>query len=478
MKKYIYAVIFVLFTLSLTGCGSSGASTPGPASAEYAAAEYAGPAWEDGMEEAENEFESAVADYLDAQAVLLAYIQEAEAYLEIVEGQEVDDPLVPEIIRIYVEDAKAAVEFTVPQMQSDAEGVRLQTQDILDRSDEMWAMIPELEEFLDLASATKLMEANKKEIIMVRAELNTTYHYTVYGIDPETGIQRIISEFDIPQSVTANADGSKWQTYPMFIPSYSTRIPMRGMFSKDYTYLAVTRYSLETGEYRAGCYKEGEGLYYTDISKCIDAVGGDFDEPVKQMAVGFTEDGRFIFADMPSAPGWFYDTSEWQFSQVKLADSSDAIKTSLQTYDSADDFLMRGDGWNWMEKNWELTDWIDDTRCLVNYPEESVGLMMGGDRIDRWGVRIFDTATQELTSFIPGESRSNWSGVISPDGETVAFLSAPANATGSASLYTVPLTGGEPVKLCEDIPSGRGSTNYIITRPSSGSVVYFLLEWK
>lgn len=129
-------------------------------------------------------------------------------------------------------------------------------------------------------------------------------------------------------------------------------------------------------------------------------------------------------------------------------------------------------------ENWELTDWIDDTRCLINYPEDSVALMFGGDRIDRWGVRIFDVVTQESSSFIPGESRSNWSGVISPDGRSIAFLSAPTSGTGNAALYVTSVDGGEPVKILDNIPSGRGTTGYILTRPATNGTVYFLLEWR
>lgn len=494
MKKYICAAITVLFILSLAGCGSSGDSAPAPA--DTAPAAYAA-ASEDAMEEAEREFNNAVEDYLEEEAVLLGYIQEAEEYLDTVTEEYMALPEEKRIIaeiageidintdsleefRSLLDSARAAVSDPVPEMQSDAETVRQQTQDIIDHTYQIRNLYMDMESNIEVVKEFQQFwaEMNKTEIIMVKAELNTRYNYTVYGIDPETGAQRVIAEFSIPTSVTSNADGSKWQIYPMFIPGYSTRMPLRGMFSRDYQYLAITRYSLETGEYRAGYYKEGESLYYTDISKCVGAVGGDFDDPVKQMAIGFTEDGRFIFADMPSALGWYYDTSEWEFSQVETAGSAEVIKNSLKTYDSADDFLMRGDGWDWMEKNWELTDWIDDTRCLINYPEESVGLMFGGDRIDRWGVRVYDTETGETASFIPGESRSNWSGVISPDGKSVAFLSAPVNGTGSASLYIVPVTGGEPVKICEDIPSGRGSTGYTITRPASNTTVYFLIEWK
>lgn len=77
----------------------------------------------------------------------------------------------------------------------------------------------------------------------------------------------------------------------------------------------------------------------------------------------------------------------------------------MKSYDSLD--KLQGDNWEWLEENCEVTDWIDETHCIVNYPEEAVDLMFGDMRIDRWGVRIFDTQTKEYSSVIPGETRTN-----------------------------------------------------------------------
>lgn len=101
------------------------------------------------------------------------------------------------------------------------------------------------------------------------------------------------------------------------------------------------------------------------------------------------------------------------------------------------------------------------------------------------GVRVFDTQTQEYSSLIPGETRTNWSGIISPEGGCVAFLSAPKQGNGDASLYSVSIDGGEPVKICDDISVNRNLFNNAASRPvnysyssAESSDVVFLAEWR
>lgn len=61
---------------------------------------------------------------------------------------------------------------------------------------------------------------------------------------------------------------------------------------------------------------------------------------------------------------------------------------------------------------YRVTGRLDDTYSLIDdydpYIENSF---------------IINTETGEKTRYIPGDTRSNWSGVASPDGELVAFLS-------------------------------------------------------
>lgn len=76
--------------------------------------------------------------------------------------------------------------------------------------------------------------------------------------------------------------------------------------------------------------------------------------------------------------------------------------------------------------------------------------------------------------------------MISPDGENIAFLSAPLTGDGSASLYSVPIEGGDPVKICDGISISRTTSSNAISRPCNFGYSYgsksvnivFLVEWR
>lgn len=319
-------------------------------------------------------------------------------------------------------------------------------------------------------------EATHSEIIMGTVELNGKYIYKIYAIDPDTGGSRLISEFNIPVSVT-RTDNSEWQYYPTATIDHNSQMPLKTMFSRNYKYLALTAWSPKMGGWRAGFYSED--FYYTDVTQLTGAVGGDFDAPPKQVAIGFTDNDQFIYADTNDSWGnngieYYWDN--FTTYQVEVFGVNNV--GSSQPYNELGDFILTSDNWNWMGKYWELTDRIDDTHYLINYPES----FRYEGYANRWGVRIYDTETQELTSFIPGESRSNWSGIISPDKESIAFLSAPAEGTGNVALYITSVDGGEPVKVLDDITLGRSRTGEILTRPIGqylgGASVCFLLEWR
>lgn len=322
---------------------------------------------------------------------------------------------------------------------------------------------------------------SEPEIIMVVYNCNTA-DMSIQSVNPGNGEMNIISSFTLYQRVTSNSDGRRWINMFSNI-GCSQRAPLRGMFSKDYKYIAMTRISEDTQEFHAGYYDEENRFY--DATVAVDAVGGDFDEPVNQISIGFTEDGHFVFAELPAISLWTaYNTydSDWKVYQVDLAENGEIIKSSMKPYDSLD--KLQGDNWEWLEEGCEVTDWINETHCILNYPEKSAELLYGELRIDRWGVRVFDTQTQEYSSLIPSEARTNWSGIISPDGRNVAFLSAPKQGNGNASLYYVPIGGGEPVKICDDISVGRTSTNNVVSRPNSSGYsgltsnsIVFLTEW-
>lgn len=319
------------------------------------------------------------------------------------------------------------------------------------------------------------------EIVLCRISGNW---YKITGVNPKTGEEHVINEFMVFQSHSNSSDNVSWYTYPEYTLEYSNRIPLRRMFSEDYTYIAYTHWSEETSQYHAGGYmnpRDDSGeidfdhCRIADLTEHYGFVGGDFDAPVKQMAIGFYEN-NLIFADVKA--GW-HNQSEWTFYKSAVSGSSFSSPKEYKDF-NLDDYGMEGDNWEWLGDYWEVTDWIDDQRCLINYPAKQVGLAFGGDRIDRWDSRIYDKNSGKVTSYIPGESRSNWSGVVSPDGSQIAFLSAPVSGTGSASLYVTGIDGGDPVKLVDGLASGRDdNSSRMCTRPGQGAnSLCVLLEWR
>lgn len=342
------------------------------------------------------------------------------------------------------------------------------------------------EEFLDLVENDQefAIDQSDTEIIMVLYNYDTA-EISVQSVNSENGEKNIISSFTVYQRATSKSDGRKWINL-LSNTGCSTRAPLKRMFSEDYKYIATTRFAEDTGEYHAGYYDEEKRFH--DVTVAVDAVGGDFDEPIKQISIGFTEDGYFVFAELPPKSldtlfvgGYHAYNSDWKVYQVNLGEHGEVIESSMKPYDDLN--RLQGDNWEWLEEGCEVTDWMDETRCLLNYPEETARLLYGELRIDRWNVRVFDTQTQEYSSLISGETRTNWSGVISPDGRNVAFLSAPKQGNGNASLYSVPIDGGEPVRICDDISVNRTSVNNVSSRPanytysSAGNSIAFLTEW-
>lgn len=326
-------------------------------------------------------------------------------------------------------------------------------------------------------SRQRYKDTHKSEIILCNIISGYPSYYEFFSINPDSGEKTKISTFKLSQRVTSNNTGRKWWNFLSNV-GLSKFAPLKGMASADYKYLACTRYAEDTGEYHAGWYDE-DNRYY-DVTEFTDSVKGDFEEPVQQIAIGFTDDGHFVFAEIPKKDfflvgGYHTFSSEWKVYQVDVSTNRSAVKNSMKPYSGVAD--LQGDGWDWLGENCEVTDWIDSDHCIINYPEE-----VSYSKIKRWGVRLLDKTTGEAASFIPGEVRTNWSGVVSPDGKSVAFLSA-GEYTGDASVYYVSIDGGNPIKLCDGISMGRTLNSNVPSRLNNVDTVYgnadyaFLLDW-
>ena len=301
----------------------------------------------------------------------------------------------------------------------------------------------------DPAEATEPEEMSG--IIAMTTDFTSRFSFTVVSINPETGEQQEISSFSIP-SVT---DDSQYMTPNDYAYYYASA---RQWLSADFDKVAATRVVLDTGERRAGWFTtDGE---FFDVTETLGlSAQSDFDTPARHHAVGF-------------ADGYFVYTAE--------SDSGDAVYYSVPVENITPEAVQKMNALEYVAPNMEavfnydyaLSDWVDDTRCLVDNRHDS-----------EWNRKteslLFDVTTGEVASYVPGDARYSWNGVASPDGTNVAFLSSPKGGTEPPSLYVMPLAGGDPVKVEAELGfTKRGGVPGRVQFPTVGEVCTTLLDWR
>lgn len=328
------------------------------------------------------------------------------------------------------------------------------------------------------------IEKQGSEIIMAEIQGDNRYNINVYSINSENSNKTAISSFSFGFSMIYNSSG---RSFYNFLPAQAySAAPLNGFFSSDYKFLAITRCYQGTAEFQAGFIDE-TGAFW-DVANVMPQKS-DFDEPVSYKAIGFTDDDRFIFAEIPYTPSLFVSGEmdfnlEYTIYQVKVQLGKGMLKNTVTPFYDLDNMI--GHNWDWLERNCEVTDWVDKNTCIVNYPDKYRLDFKEGTRKDvsRWGVYLFNNNTKESTPLVSSAARTNWSGVVSPDGQNVAFLSAPST-DGNASIYYTSVNGGEPKKIYDGISVGRSSISlnvpsrlHINDMLSKNASTVFLLDWK
>lgn len=266
---------------------------------------------------------------------------------------------------------------------------------------------------------------------------NTTQSCTIeiINIDPNTGDQRLISDFYLERS-SDNDEIYKWA---------DTRYNMRGWFSDDFTKMAINKYysgasSSYGNEDHAG-WIDTDG-YFTDVTGAcmVKEDDGFFDTSLTQHgAIGFN-DGQFMFFD--TSTGDVYCSTVVDPPEITMGQpSNDGIMNLL----------------NQLTYRRRLTYQISPNACIVDYFETSNSPTS----------YIIDPATGETTYYIPEADRNNWSGILSPDGDTVAFLST-SKAQGTVQLYTMSMSERNPTAV--PLKSSDDTTTDIATIKSRSSM--------
>lgn len=221
-------------------------------------------------------------------------------------------------------------------------------------------------------------------------------------------------------------------------------------FDYTYTRMATRQLINATGEEHAG-WLTADGKFF-DVTEAIGwARQGDFDDPVLASSIGFTDNDLFIF----SVTDYNHRTNVSYYS-VPISDISESsvqeCRVSAYSGYAVESYMDYLENLVW--KYGEPTGWIDDTHCVVNpdrnFPEKPTRSV------------ILDIGSGSLTDYIPGDSRENWDGRVSPNKTQIAFVSMPKSGNEPPDIFIVSVDGGNPERVAAhdftltDIHSGVG----------------------
>lgn len=356
-------------------------------------------------------------------------------------------------------------------------------------------VIPETETTVPPAPVTDgelhgliLMTQNQNRIA---ENMNTVVK--IYTINPITGIQTQISEFK--------------KLYPaMDLCTITTGV--RGYFNYDYTKMATNIMNPDYNSYRnvsgfnhAGWIDQNGNFF--DVSEYLKlewpsrSIGFCGQEDVFVFSTGYKkpkEDGKLHLE-----AGIFYGT-EAEIKQGKchfFSDDTD-IRTLTCSYTFSKDILGRvllSTRANGEFRYGELppTDYAEPSKnmFLADYLAPPYFPQSHVFPIKHYTSIIYDTISGQMIHYLPDsyntDNKSEWGGVLSPDGTTVAYLTVPGTS-GQVSLEYTDISGffasgfnpasrGIPTKMeLADGPVKQATWNvydYVTENPSC-----ILLEWR
>lgn len=287
--------------------------------------------------------------------------------------------------------------------------------------------------------------------------------FTIISINPNTGEEKTIAAFRLDDYT------KRWKSdvityYTMQRSSYSN---LRDRFSSDFSKMVATKYFTETNTGHAG-WVDTSGRFF-DVTEALgEAAKSDFDIPQSYCGYGFTDDGLFAYGMEEYNSDGLPRISRYRYAP--LDSLTPGTSWELESYDNYIYPLERfSSGAKPIIDCMRPTDWIDDSHVIIDDL-----WVHNGVRDSKYPIKsvIFDLGNNSETEYIPGgNSRSNWSGVVSPDGNMVAFLSQPATENGKTKLYKMPLSGGDPV----EIPLASEAK---IQSPNTNSIICTLLDWR
>ena len=272
--------------------------------------------------------------------------------------------------------------------------------------------------------------------------ISNIFVYSIESINPDTGESTKIAEFSVrrPYNVTS-------EDFYYLLPIIGDANMVgndRRYFSNDFSKMAATKVFNDKNETHAG-WIDQSGEFF-DVTEALGEQSSDFGDPVTYGAIGFTEDNLFVYSNNPSPSYMYWHNDDFRYVSPDSNKSQEGnpLEGLCQIIDGNNRFYC-------------ISDRIDEGTFLVD-----------GYEGDFCGSMLYNPKSHESSEYIPGTSRSNWSGVCSPDGSQIAFLSMPKEGNSNPEIFIIPFEGGEPEKLnCDIVFSNDTSTS-----PSS------ILEWR
>lgn len=281
--------------------------------------------------------------------------------------------------------------------------------------------------------------------------------FVVSAIDPQTGDYRAVSSFVFEH--VARIQGDEFLIDPAY--KFTCYNNYRGLFNDDFTLMAATKTFLSDESKHAG-WVDQSGKFFDLIVALNEQAQSDFDELKHYEAIGFTDDNRFVYAEM----------TDWRHPLYRAVSLDNIAPGASYEITEDDPYIMgvNSEVWRWARGNYK-TCWVNDDQFLaVGFSNQAM-------------ICVRATVSSQTTEqIVPTGSQTSWSPVLGPDGSSVAFMSAPLKGTENPSIYITNLDGSAtPIKLettysslCGRVGDG-GSVMYTI------SPAYYyasILEWR
>lgn len=311
----------------------------------------------------------------------------------------------------------------------------------------------------------------------------------IYTIDPTTGMQTLWSQFMRPS--------------PEISITYPLSGNAKGQLSADCTRLAANKPKADIGEYgedvkHAG-WIEPSGEFF-DVSNALGlghTVALGFGNDAKDYFYFYVYEkigtrGKYSIIRSTICRGTIEGIKNGVYERVSVYSNPEIHETNRYYLYDKDLFNGLCLIYSGAHVSWELpaTDYAEPGKNIViadyhPHPEFPYFPIKGDTSV------LFDSTTGTLIQYLPDgystDGKSEWSGVLSPDGTTVAYLTTPGTS-GKVSLEFIdisqffasgfnPALRGTPAKLeLADGPVKQGEWHvfdYICDEPSC-----ILLDWR